>query len=172
MMKYKFTVLLLLLVIFAACNQSNENKEVLSDTATTNAVHLEEGTQLLARMQADKLIRGKDSVMLTFNVYNPADSVQQFCKWHTPFEPLMSKYLEIRDQKGREPDYKGPMAKRIMPPPADSYVKVAPKETLSTKIDLLLGYDLKTGNTYTVIYAAEGISGLVVRDTVSFSYKK
>ena len=64
------------------------------------------------------------------------------------------------------------MAKRIMPPPADSYAKVAPKETLSTKIDLLLGYDLKTGNTYTVIYAAEGISGLVVRDTVSFSYKK
>ena len=172
-MKYKYSMLAVLIMALAACNQGNEKKkEVVSDTAATNEMHVEEGMKIFARMQADKIATSKDSVMLTFSVYNPTDSVQQFCKWHTPFEPLMSKYLDIKDENGNEASYKGAMAKRVSPPPADSYVKVSPKETLSTKTDLLLGYDLKQGHTYTLTYNSENMSGLVARDTVSFEYKK
>lgn len=172
-MKNKHLIFAAVLLVFAACNEpKKENKEVVSDTATANEVHIENGGKIFARMQADKVVKGTDSVMLTFSVYNPADSVQEFCKWHTPFEPLMSKYLDIKNEKGEEAAYKGAMAKRMMPPPADSYLKVNPKETLSTKVDLLVGYDLKAGNKYTITYAGENMSGLSVRDTVSFVYEK
>ncbi len=172
-MKKKYWIFSVAILAFFACNEPKKgNTEAVSDTATANEVHIENRGKIFARMQTDKVIKGTDSVMLTFSVYNPADSVQEFCKWHTPFEPLISKYLDIKNEKGEEVAYKGAMAKRMMPAPADSYVKVNPKETLSTKVDLLLGYDLKTGNKYTIVYAGENMSGLSVRDTVSFVYEK
>lgn len=38
----------------------------------------------------------------------------------------MSKFLTVTDSEGNEVRYIGPMAKRLMPPPADTYRTVAP----------------------------------------------
>jgi hypothetical protein len=106
---------------------------------------------------------------MTFTVYNPTDSVMKFCKWHTPFEPLMSKYLDIVSDTDGEVNYLGPMAKRIMPPPADSYLSVSPSDSILVKVDLKKGYDLTKPGTYTIKYNSGGISGLVVHDSVIFT---
>lgn len=122
-------------------------------------------------MKINPEIKQGDSVLLTFTVYNNSDSVQQFCKWHTPFEPWMSKYLDIKAENGDEAPYQGAMAKRVMPPPADSYIKVNPKDSLSVTVDVLKGYKLDKASKYSIIYNGQNMSGLIVKDSVSFIYK-
>ncbi|MDP9076395.1 MAG: protease, partial [Bacteroidota bacterium] len=97
--------------------------------------------------------------------------VKKFLKWQTPFEPLMSKYLDIKNERGEEVAYKGPMAKRMMPPPAAAYQSLNPKDSLAVKVDVLKGYALTQTGKYTVTYTSENVSGLKVRQSVTFIYK-
>jgi hypothetical protein len=82
----------------------------------------------------------------------------------------MSKYFDIKDENGNEVLYKGPMAKRIMPPPADSYLVVKPKDILSSEVDLLKAYQLEAEKKYTVSYNSSGMSGIKATNTVTFRY--
>ena len=129
-------------------------------------------TPLHAKMSIAPNIGASEPLTMRFTVYNDADTVQQFCKWHTPFEPLLSKYLDIFNANGEEANYQGAMAKRIMPPPADSYIKVQPKDSLFVLVDLANGYNITKPSTYTIKYNAQNMSGLVVRDSVTFIYGK
>lgn len=162
------------LLMLASCSQSVRNSENVNgtDTLASHASHATEGKALYAKMQINPELKSADPVQLKFTVYNDADTAQTFCKWHTPFEPLMSKYLDIKNENGEEAAYKGPMAKRIMPPPADSYIKVNPKDSLSVTVDLLKGYDLKKSSKYTISYSGQNMSGLIVKDSISFVYGK
>jgi hypothetical protein len=100
-----------------------------------------------------------DSVQLSFTVVNHADTVQRFCKWETPFEPFLGKYMEVIDDQGNEALFTGPMARRVMPPPAESYIQVQPHDSVSTVYNLAKNYTMKPGN-YTVKYTGGGVSGL------------
>jgi len=142
------------------------------DSVTTKVIEQASPKTLFATLRIKNNIKAGDSVKLTFTVYNPTDSVKQFCKWHTPFEPLMSKYLEIKDTNGEEASYKGPMAKRMMPPPASSYQKINPGDSLSIAVDLLKGYAIQKPAQYSISYTGQGMSGLVVKDSVVFVYAK
>ena len=160
-------------VALAACSpaaQSTQNNDTNTDAGVAKDSVVAQ--PLFAKLSIKDNIKTGDSVLLKFTIYNTADSVQQFCKWHTPFEPLMSKYLDVTDEKGQEADYRGAMAKRIMPPPADSYVKVNPGDSLSINVDVLKGYAIKNPGKYTIKYNAQNMSGLVVKDSVSFVYGK
>jgi len=169
-MRLKHWTIPAIALLFFACVRPSKNQETnISDSATTNSEHLTTDKSIFARLQMDT-VKSADSVMLHFNVHNPSDTVQQFCKWHTPFEPLMSKYLQINDEKGNEAAYQGPMAKRIMPPPAESYMKLGAGETISVGVDILKSYALKKGNKYTLYYTGQEISGVAVSDTLHFEY--
>jgi hypothetical protein len=119
-------------------------------------------------MSIKDTIRLGGPVVLRFSVNNTGNTTQRFCKWHTPFEPLMSDYLKIKDGQGTEVNYQGPMAKRIMPAPEESYIHLYPHDKLVSSVDLLKGYSITQPSTYTIIYTGEGISGLNVKDKVSF----
>jgi hypothetical protein len=138
---------------------------------TLNTGKVENSQPIFATMQmVQDTFRTGEKVALKFTVHNTADTVQQFCKWHTPFEPLMSKYLDVTSTGGEEANYQGPMAKRVMPPPADSYVKVNPGDSLSVEVDVLKAYSITTPAKYTVRYNSKDISGLTVKDSVEFVY--
>ena len=111
-----------------------------------------------------------DSVLLKFTVNNNTKGALRFCKWHTPFEPLMSKYLDVKNDKGEEAPYQGAMAKRMMPPPESSYLTLQPKDSISANVDLLKGYAITKPGKYTVVYNSHNMSGLMVKDSVSFVY--
>jgi hypothetical protein len=164
------------LFALASCSPATHNaddKTTQTDSVTTAApVQQSEEKALFAKMTIEDTIRQGDPILLKFTVYNHADSVQQFCKWHTPFEPLISKYLDIRAENGEEVNYKGAMAKRIMPPPASSYLKVNPKDSLSAEADLFKGYDITKPAKYTVVYNSQNMSGLIVKDSITFVYGK
>ncbi len=108
---------------------------------------------------------------LKFTVANNTDTIQQFLKWDTPFEPLVSKYLDVKDADGTQVNYRGAMAKRAMPPSADSYIKLNPGDSLVAKINLLDGYAITRASKYTIIYVGSNMSGITVRDSVSFVYR-
>jgi len=155
----KNLLFILAVVILASCSQSTRK----TDT---------KASPLHAKITIAPNIAVTDSILMRFTVYNDADSVQQFCKWHTPFEPLLSKYLDITNESGEEANYQGAMAKRMMPPPADSYLKVQPNDSLSVVVNVSKGYNITKPSTYNVKYNAQNMSGLIVRDSVSFKYGK
>ena len=67
--------------------------------------------------------------------------------------------MEIIDEQGNEALFTGPMAKRVMPPPAESYIQVPPHKSVSTIYNLAKNYSFKPGQ-YTIKYTGGGISGL------------
>lgn len=155
------------LFLFVACSPTKQNGENIAATTTADSTI---DTALVAAMAIPAVSTANTPIEMTFTVYNRTDSVKTFCKWHTPFEPLMSKYLDITSTEGEEAAYKGPMAKRMMPPPADSYVSIKPKDSLSIKVDLTKAYDIKPGS-YVVRYNSQAISGLSVTDSVKILVK-
>lgn len=160
------------LLVISACSQTARNTQNPASGVDSVAVQGTEAHPIFAKLKINNTIKTGEQVNLKFTVYNEADTAQQFCKWHTPFEPLLSKYLDVKGENGEEVAYKGPMAKRMMPQPADSYIKVNPKDSLSIDVDLLKGYDLKNPGKYTITYVGQNMSGLVVKDSVSFTYSK
>jgi hypothetical protein len=165
MKRTTFILPALFLLALAACSPSATTNDEKSATDSTKVT-----TQATARLSVPAAIGSGMPIEMTFTVYNQTDSTKTFCKWHTPFEPLMSKYLDVT-LDGKEVNYKGPMAKRIMPPPADSYISIKPGDSLSVKVDLLKAYDIKANGFYHIKYNSEAISGLKVPDSVSVNVR-
>ncbi|MFD0751609.1 protease [Mucilaginibacter calamicampi] len=157
------------LLIFEITSCSTQNNKVDDTQVTTGDTTTEKN--MYAAMSINDTIRTGDSVLLKFTVYNPTDSAKKFLKWQTPFEPLLSKYLDIKDEQGQEVEYKGAMAKRMMPPPADAYITLNAKDSLTAKVDILKGYALSKPGKYTIEYTSESISSLKANKTVAFIYK-
>jgi len=174
-MKNIVPILSAAVLILSSCSQTTRTSETsttTTDSVTTTTVDSAAAKPLFATMKVKDMINTGDSVKLKFTVYNTADSVQHFLKWHTPFEPWISKYLDIKSADGSEVDYKGAMAKRMMPPPAESYMAIQPGDSLSVEADLLKGYAITKPGKYSITYNSTGMNGIVVKDSVVFSYGK
>jgi hypothetical protein len=166
------TVVVLLL---SSCEVNNNGAQSSTDTANSSATVVVDSTAekgLFAKMSVKDTIKVGESIELKFTVDNNTDSAQHFCKWHTPFEPFISKYLDVKSESGEEVNYKGAMAKRVMPPPASSYITVNSKDSISSTVDLLTGYDITKPAKYTITYVGQNMSGLIVKDSISFIYTK
>ena len=168
-----YQILAIALLAFSSCsvrtsNQAGQEADPTKSVADTAAIE----KILTVEMTIKDTIKTGDSVLLKFTVKNNTADTARFCKWHTPFEPLMSKYLDITDENGNEVNYKGPMAKRIMPPPAGSYITVKANDSLSVNADLLKAYAIDKPAKYTITYNSTGVSGLTVKKSVSFVYIK
>lgn len=156
----------------SSCSMNSHNAAAGSiDTANTGTMPDTTTKELQAQMSMPANVKAGDSVLLKFTVKNNTDSVQRFCKWHTPFEPLLSKYLDVKNDKGEDVAYQGAMAKRMMPPPESSYISLNPKDSISANVDLLKAYAIKTPGNYTITYVGENMSGLKVKKSVSFIYR-
>jgi len=142
---------------------SAEISSATADTITKNA--------LTAKIEIAPVIALGDSVMMKFTINNPSETDKKFCKWHTPFEPPLSKYLDIVDEKGDEVQYLGAMAKRISPAPESSYIDIKAGENLSAIINLGHIYKLDKAGRYTVKYNSEAVSGLSPLATTVFEIK-
>lgn len=169
------SILLSAAVVLAlsSCGVNNNGAQTRTGTADSPAnVALDSTAEkgLFAKMSVKDTVKSGELVELKFTVYNNADTGQHFCKWHTPFEPFIGKYLDVRSASGEEVKYKGAMAKRMMPPPASSYMAVKSKDSVSTIVDLLKGYDITKPAKYTITYSGQNMSGLIVKDSISFVY--
>lgn len=158
----------------ASCGAGNSKSDNADSTANNadSTVQQDAPKTIYATMQIADTIKAGQPINLKFTVYNPADTASKFLKWHTPFEPPLSKYVDVKGEDGQETNYKGAMAKRMMPPPADSYIKVAPGDSTSATADLAKAYAIEKPGKYTVVYNSTGVSGLTVKDSVSFVYVK
>jgi hypothetical protein len=113
-----------------------------------------------------------DSVRLTFTVVNNTDTLQRFCKWETPFEPHLGKYLEVIDDKGTEATFIGATARRVMPPAPESYINVPPHDSVSTNFDVAKNYSIRRESGYTVKYIGGGISELPASNKLKITVAK
>jgi len=158
-----------LFVLFSACSEATRNTATnKNDNSIQTAANKTDSLEVKLKINGN--VATGEPLLLRFVVYNNTDSAKKFCIWHTPFEPLMSSYLSITNDKGEEAQYKGAMAKRVMPPPAASYTQVNPGDSLVANADLLKAYELKKGSSYKAVYTGGNMSGLASRDTVTFIY--
>ncbi|WP_443947266.1 protease [Pedobacter sp. AW1-32] len=161
-------------MLLAACTPNPKE----SAGSKTDSVHVSSTTAdtiaknaLTVKIDIEPKISLGDSIMMKFTVNNPSETDKKFCKWHTPFEPPLSKYLDIVNDKGEEVQYLGAMAKRISPPPASSYINIKAGEDLSATINLGHIYKLDKAGKYTVKYNSEAVSGLLPLDSTVFEIK-
>lgn len=145
-----------LLFLAAATGCQNRKAGLNSTDAKSDVMH---SGKLETHLRATAGSFSSDSVQLTFTVVNHADSAQRFVKWETPFEPQLGKYLEVMDEKGQEAEFKGAMARRVMPPPAEAYIEVPAHDSVRTAFNLAKNYTLAAGQ-YTIKYVGGGVSGL------------
>jgi len=162
-MRNYFTSTLLLVAVIsvmAACQTSkkpSENRDTISKETESSSV---KDTSLVAKLSVPGSLGLDDSIPLHFNVFNPTEDTLRFTKYHTPFEGFLNNFLTIKDADGNELAYIGPMAKRVMPPVAESYMTVAPHDSLSVNIDLKKGYRFEKKGTYTIQYNGGNMSGI------------
>ena len=131
----------------------SNTENVQSDSLTQNTLY--------ARLESSvDPLSLQDSMMIRFTVTNPTADTLKFSAYHTPFEGLISKFLTVTDSAGQEISYQGPMAKRVMPPPAESYHNLAPQQEESTSFDLKKIYKIEKAGSYTLQYNGGEISGM------------
>lgn len=152
------------LLLLAATATSCQNRKAALESKDLTSENISSG-RLETHLNPAANAFTTDSVQLTFTVVNHADSVQRFVKWETPFEPRIGKYLEVTDEKGQEAEFRGAMARRLMPPPAEAYLEVPAHDSLSTSFNLATNYLLSSG-TYTIKYVGGGVSGLDTGKTI------
>lgn len=146
----------ILLIVAAASGCQNRK---LSTDANESAAAQHNAGKLETRLAPAAQVFGPDSLMLSFTIVNHADTAQRFVKWETPFEPFLGKYLEIVNAEGAEAEFRGPMARRVMPPPAEAYIEVAAHDSVNTVFNAAKNYSLAPG-AYTIKYTGGGVSGL------------
>lgn len=128
-----------------------------------------EDAALITEMTLPSTVKAGDPIVVTFTVKNPGNKDQQFLKWQTPFEGFLNDYLDIRDQAGQLIEYHGPMVKRMVPPPAESFVTVGAGQQQIGSADLTKVYHIKLPGTYTVEYTGTSMSGLKKVNKASFN---
>lgn len=111
----------------------------------------------------------QDSLMIGFTVVNPTADTLKFTVYHTPFEGFISKFLTVTDSTGQEVRYQGAMAKRVTPPPAETYRAVAPGQREHITFDLRKGYAIEQPGAYTLQYNGERISGVANGEPVTIT---
>ncbi|RFZ85716.1 protease [Mucilaginibacter terrenus] len=144
-----------------------KSRKQLSQEGASNASQNSAGKLIVHMTMKEKFV-SSGSALLSFTVINNTNRDLRFCKWETPFEPRIGKYFEIIDGNGNEAVFKGAMARRVMPPPASAYITVAAKSKVTTEINLATNYVLAK-TKYKLTYVGSGVSGLQVKNTISFS---
>ncbi len=145
-------------VVLAILGLTTQCKSIRN--AASHSDKTQSDSRLYASLTGEENYPLHDVIMIKFTVTNPTDDTLTFTQYHTPFEGMMSKFLTVKDSAGNEINYIGAMARRVMPPPADTYHTVAPGETKSVSFDLKKGYKIEKTGPYTLQYEGENISGI------------
>lgn len=151
------------IVMFSRCHQVNNTESSNTDSLMTagKADKPVSDTSLYAILECETATpRLKDSLIINFTVTNPTEDTLKFTVYHTPFEGMISKFLTVKDASGNEATYLGPMAKRMMPPPVETYHTLASGQSESVRFDLKKGYKIEKAGIYTIQYNGELISGV------------
>jgi hypothetical protein len=166
MLRQLSTILTVAALFAAGCQTQKTGAATQQDTIPAGA----DTAHLQTRLSLPAATVSADSAMITFTVVNPSNQPQRFCKWETPFDRL-GKYFDIQTAQGTEATFKGAMARRVMPPPAEAYITVPAHDSTTTTVNLARNYTLQTG-AYTVKYVGSGVSGLDAGNEVRVEVRK
>ncbi|RYG11193.1 MAG: protease, partial [Chitinophagaceae bacterium] len=107
-MKNLFAIAATLSVLITACNSKSDEEKTAATNDTTlvpEAKSNEVAEPVTGKMTLTGAAKIGQPINIKFSVYNNTDTVAKFCKWHTPFERLMSKYLDVALEDHTDVDY-------------------------------------------------------------------
>lgn len=156
------------IILIAACSFAGCRNQKAVSSAIEVQQEAQEPQLLKTHLAIAADVLNKDSIMLSFTVINESDSIMRFCKWETPFDPEIGKYMDILDAQGTEPSFIGAMARRVMPPPAESYIEVPPHDSVKTVFNLADNYAIEAGQ-YLVRYAGGAMGDFTAGNEIEIS---
>jgi len=107
----------------------------------------------------------RKGLSLSLRVTNPSEEARQFCSYHTPFEGIRNRWLEITGEGGDELPFQGKMAKRA-PPDANDFLVLQPGESRSASFDPTSAFELVPG-AYRIRFLGSGVSLLPDSESVT-----
>lgn len=161
-----FNIILSIIILqmtFVACNT---NKPRQSDSAAATETVEELTSELHALKEQYRL---NDSITLKFTVHNPTRQELRFTEYGTPFEKFLGKYLIIIDENGNEVDYSGPMARRVMPPPAETYHYLGADQSETVEFSIQDVYKFTKAGNYAIQYRGERINAIKSSNVISIT---
>lgn len=153
--------------VFTRCdtmNSKSKGKSVIDENFNRKA-------RITSRLSAADDYDVRTPIVIRFTVENSASDTIKFTKYNTPFEGFLGDFLEIKNDKGDKMNYIGPMAKRVMPPPADAFVVVPPNEKKWVDIDIKQGYKIDNTGNYILKFLGDEINGLSSGEPIKISLK-
>jgi len=113
---------------------------------------------LVTRISFPEKLTAGGEMKLTMQLENSTSNEYKFLKWNSPFEnTFLGDYLNIIDEKGEKVEYRGPMAKRMWPPPAEAYMTVSAGKMVESSIDISSAYPIAQPGKYIIQF--EGMNG-------------
>lgn len=160
--------LLLVLGLTTQCQQTGKqeaaDEHASMEQVETPVLHTDSLVAVLQSVEDPQSL--KDSIGITFTVSNLSADTLKFTQYHTPFEGFISNFIALTDSTGTAVRYIGAMAKRVSPPPAESFHSVAPGAEKSISFDLKKGYAIESPGTYTLQYIGSRVSGIASGEAI------
>jgi len=151
--------------LFTQCDTMNSKSK---DKAATDKT-LKVENQLTGNLSAASSYDINEPIMVTFTVENSSDKTIKFTQYSTPFEGFLGDFLEIKDENGAKVNYIGAMARRIMPPPADTFIEIPPHEKKAVEFDIRKGYKMDKKGTYTLKFINGETNGITSGDAIKIT---
>lgn len=160
-LSFGFAIMLLLGATACSTNKTNNDQQMETKTSASKLVSSLKATQDSYTLN--------DTISLEFTVKNPTKETIRFTQYHTPFEGMMSKFVDVKDEAGNEMNYIGAMTRRIMPPPENTYHTLAPGESKSVTFALKRGFEIIKPGVYKVNYIQVPINEIQGSKTIKIT---
>jgi hypothetical protein len=112
--------------------------------------------ELEAVLEVPATLPSGEAVDLRFTMINNTDTRLYVLKWYTPLEGIAGEIFRV-ERDGKVVPYEGILAYRG-DPPADAYILLDPRESVSAQVDLAAAYDFSEPGEYTIAFISPRIS--------------
>lgn len=110
----------------------------------------ENKAMLQCKIEAPVTAKVGGPVELTFTLSNSGEDKLAVLKWNTPFEGWFGQSFNVT-RDGQWVAYQGAMVKRFRPSEED-YAELLPGKSLSAKVNMAEGYDMKAPGNYKLVF--------------------
>jgi hypothetical protein len=124
---------------------------VLAAVFCTQAAEGDAQSPLVYRLKCTETFNAGQPVNIGFSLENLTDETLWVLKWLTPLEGIHGRIFKVTCS-GQEIPYEGPLVSRIGPFKSD-YVRIGPRGSVSSQVDLSAVYRLPTGKECMVSFS-------------------
>jgi hypothetical protein len=145
---------------------------ILASITFNNQSFIMEYSPTITISTAKTQFEKNEAVVISFLITNTSNKNIKVCKYLTPCEGFMGKFLEIKEIKNnKDVAYKGIMVKRGAPE-SDDYIEIKPSEKTECSINIKEAYPIDKEGEYTIQFKGKPANNLPDSNTIKIKISK